>query len=104
MPILIGSINQTTNDESQETLYNTEEILDPPQEKILTLKNALKLTLPDYSKLFITELAFSVCLFQASNTYMKVSKQTKEDFVLINSLSIFAHQLLAKLLSQLIFL
>ena len=85
-PMLIGSINQPAIDQSQE--------------KALTLKEAIKLTLPDYSKLFLTEMILAVCIFQANNTYMKVSNQTKESLVLIQNLESFSIPIIIKTLES----
>lgn len=95
-PMLIGSINQPT-------IYGAES-LSETEEKVLTLKEALKLTLPDYSMLFFTEMILSVCLFQASNAYMKVNNETRESLVLIKNLQNFSIPIIIKTLESTNFL
>jgi Na+-driven multidrug efflux pump len=88
-PMLIRSINQPA------TIYGTEK-LPKIKEKALTLKEALKLTLPDYSKLFLTEMILSLCLFQANNAYMKVNNETRQSLVLIKNLQSFSTPIIVK--------
>ena len=66
--------------------------------RTITIQAAIKSTLPDYLKIFITELALGACFFASSNEYMKVNKKTKESIIIIKNLERFSIPIIIKTL------